>query len=115
MTLSRALLVALLPGLVLAGSLLAADPVSEIRDVEIKMVLLDVDEINNVKQTFAANLAMAMRWQDHSLVHQKPSSNRHARWVMPLIYIGLVADTLFATFTAAVDPGLTPGRIMLEI
>jgi hypothetical protein len=65
---------AMLICLVLAGNLQAAEAVPEIRDVEIKMVLLDVDEIDNVKQSFSANLATAMRWRDQSLAHAGPDS-----------------------------------------
>ena len=61
-------------GLAVAGNPLAADHPTELRDVEVKIVLLDVDEVNNVAQTFTANLATAIRWQDHSLVHQGPGS-----------------------------------------
>jgi hypothetical protein len=67
-------LFAALLGLALIGNVQAVGPVSEMRDVEIKMVLLDVDEVNNVKQSFSANLATAMRWQDQSLAHEGPDS-----------------------------------------
>ena len=67
-------LAAWLLGLALITNLQAAETITEARDVEVKMVLLDVDEIDNVKQTFTANLATAMRWQDHSLAHQGPGS-----------------------------------------
>jgi len=56
------------------GNILASEPAPGLRDVEVKMVLLDVDEVNNVNQAFTANLATAMRWQDHSLVHDGPGS-----------------------------------------
>ena len=67
-------LAAWLLGLALITNLQAAETITEARDVEVKMVLLDVDEIDNVKQTFTANLATAMRWQDHSLAHQGSGS-----------------------------------------
>jgi hypothetical protein len=70
----KKLLVICLLGLALIGNLQAVEPAPEIRDVEIKIVLLDVDEVNNVKQNFTANLATAMHWQDHSLVHDGPGS-----------------------------------------
>jgi gamma-aminobutyric acid receptor subunit beta len=70
----KKLLFICLLGLALIGNLQALEPAPEIRDVEIKIVLLDVDEVNNVKQNFTANLATAMRWQDHSLVHDGPGS-----------------------------------------
>jgi hypothetical protein len=71
---SLILLTSLLLSFAVAGNLLAAEPLTELRDVEVKMVLLDVDEVNNVAQTFTANLATAIRWQDHSLSHQGPDS-----------------------------------------
>ena len=74
MTMIKNLLFTVLLGVAVAGNLLAAEPPSELRDVEVKIVLLDVDEVNNVAQTFTANLATAIRWQDHSLVHQGPGS-----------------------------------------
>jgi hypothetical protein len=68
------ILFTVLLGLTVAGNLLAAEPLTELRDVEVKIVFLDVDEVNNVAQTFTANLATAIRWQDHSLAHQGPDS-----------------------------------------
>ena len=58
---SLILLTSLLLSFAVAGNLLAAEPLTELRDVEVKMVLLDVDEVNNVAQTFTANLATAIR------------------------------------------------------
>jgi hypothetical protein len=55
----KKLLVICLLGLALIGNLQAVEPVPEMRDVEIKIVLLDVDEVNNVNQNFTANLATA--------------------------------------------------------
>jgi hypothetical protein len=74
MTVIKKILVSGLFCLALTGIIQAAEPVPAMRDVEIKMVLLDVDEVNNVKQTFSANLATAMRWQDQSLAHEGPGS-----------------------------------------
>ena len=74
MTMIKNMFFTVLLGLAVAGNLLAAEPPTELRDVEVKMVLLDVDEVNNVAQTFTANLATAIRWQDHSLAHQGPGS-----------------------------------------
>ena len=74
MTMIKNILFTVLLGLAVAGNLLAAEPPPELRDVEVKIVLLDVDEVNNVAQTFTANLATAIRWQDHSLSHQGPHS-----------------------------------------
>jgi hypothetical protein len=74
MTVIKNLLIILLLALALSGYLQAAEPVPGMRDVEIRLVLLDIDEVNNVKQSFSANLATSMRWQDHSLVHEGPDS-----------------------------------------
>jgi len=74
MTVIKMMLVSGLLGLALSGNLQAATAVPEMRDVEVKIVLLDVDEVNNVAQTFTANLATAIRWQDHGLVHEGPGS-----------------------------------------
>jgi len=68
------ILFTVLLGLTVAGNLLAAEPLTELRDIEVKIVFLDVDGVNNVEQTFTANLATAIRWQDHSLSHPGPDS-----------------------------------------
>jgi hypothetical protein len=73
-TVIKEMLFAVLFGLALIGNVQAVEPVPRIKDVEVKMLLLDVDEIDNVKQSFSANLATAMRWQDQSLVHAGPDS-----------------------------------------
>jgi hypothetical protein len=62
----------LLAGLVVLTSsfaLQAADPLTGTRDIEIRVFLLDVDEVDNVKQSFAANAILALRWQDDSQIH----------------------------------------------
>ncbi len=74
MTMIKNILFTVLLGLTVAGNLQAAEPLTELRDVEVKIVFLDVDEVNNVAQTFTANLATAIRWQDHSLSHPGPDS-----------------------------------------
>jgi hypothetical protein len=68
------LLTAGLLALMLMESLQAAEPIHETRDIEVKMVLLDIDEIDNVKQSFTANLAFSMSWQDKGLAHAGPDS-----------------------------------------
>jgi hypothetical protein len=100
----KKLLVICLLGLALIGNLQAVEPVPEMRDVEIKIVLLDVDEVNNVNQNFTANLATAMRWQDHSLVHDGPGSiSRPLADVWhPSIQI-LNQQRIVATFPQAVE------------
>ena len=67
-------LAAWLLGLALITNLQAAETMTEARDVEVKMVLLDVEEVDNVKQSFTANVALTLRWQDKSLVHEGPNS-----------------------------------------
>jgi hypothetical protein len=68
----KKLLLILLLGQALTGNLQAAEAGSETRDVEVKMVLLNVDEVDNVKQSFSANLVLVMRWQDQRLTHEGP-------------------------------------------
>ena len=67
-------LAAWLLGLALITNLQAAETITEARDVEVKLVLVDVDEVNNVKQSFTANVALTLRWQDKNLAHEGPNS-----------------------------------------
>ena len=68
----KKLLVTCLLGLLLAGNLQAKVSAPESRDVYVKMVLLDVEGVDNVKQSFSANMILVMRWQDQSLAHEGP-------------------------------------------
>jgi hypothetical protein len=72
MTLIKKLMFAWLLIFGLAGHLSAAEPAPVTRDVEVKMVLLDINEVDNVKQSFTANLVVVTRWQDQSLAHEGP-------------------------------------------
>jgi len=70
-------LAAWLLGLALITNLQAAETMTEARDVEVRIVVLDIDEVNNVKQSFTANVALTLRWQDKSLVPEH-SDNQSA-------------------------------------
>jgi len=43
-------------------------------DVEVKIYLIDIDSIDNVSQSFVANLTMVLRWLDPSLAHHGQDS-----------------------------------------
>ena len=74
----RRLLVICLLGLTLIGNLQAVELLPGSRDVEVKMVLLDVNEVDSVRQSFIANLVVVMRWHDPSLAHDGPNPiSRH--------------------------------------
>jgi hypothetical protein len=46
-----------------SGSLPAQELPREKRDVEVKVFLVDIEEINNVSQSFVANLVLVSRWR----------------------------------------------------
>jgi hypothetical protein len=69
-------LVILLSGSALSQSLYAQTTAPATRDVEVKMILLDVDEVDNVRQSLSANVGLTMRWQDRSLAHEGPDAVR---------------------------------------
>jgi len=100
----KKLLVICLLGLALIGNLGAAEPAPGARDVEVKMVLLDIDEVDNVKQSFIANLVVVTRWQDPSLAHAGPApiSRPMADIWYPSLQI-LNQQKLVATFPKAVE------------
>ena len=52
----------------------AQEPALETRDVEVLFYLIDIEQINNVSQSFVANLYMEFRWHDAGLVHDGPDS-----------------------------------------
>jgi hypothetical protein len=60
--------------LCLTSSLQAQQAVTQTRDVEVGVMLLDIEEVNSVSQSFVANFYMNMRWQDTSLAHAGPDS-----------------------------------------
>jgi len=54
------------------GSLEAREPVHDARDVEVRVLLLDIQGIDSVSQNFTANLTIVLRWRDSSLAHDGP-------------------------------------------
>jgi len=79
MSAMRQLTIAWLFCVAILGSLEAQEPVHEARDVEVKVLLLDIEGIDSVSQNFTANLTMVLRWRDSSLAHNGP-----APIIMPL-------------------------------
>lgn len=49
-------------------------PVSEIRDVEAMLYLIDIEEINSVSQSFIANFYVEYSWMDPGLAHDGTDS-----------------------------------------
>ncbi len=88
----------------MAGHLGAAETAPGTRDVEVKMMLLDVDEVDNVRQSFTANIVVVMRWQDRSLAHEGtgPISRPLSDIWYPSLQI-LNQQKLVATFPKAVE------------
>ena len=60
--------------LAIMGSVEAREPANDLRDVEVKVFVIDVQGINNVSQDFTANLVMVQRWRDDNLAHKGPGS-----------------------------------------
>jgi hypothetical protein len=60
--------------LAIFGNAEAREPVRDARDVEIKVLVLDIKEIDNVSQDFTASLVLMERWQDKGLAHEGPGS-----------------------------------------
>ena len=52
----------------------AQEPAAPVRDVEVRIFLIDLENIDDASQSFTANLALAMRWRDSGLVHSGPES-----------------------------------------
>jgi len=50
----------------------AQESVASTRDVEVRMFLIDVENINDVSQSFTANLTLVLRWRDADLAHSGP-------------------------------------------
>ena len=50
----------------------AQDSVDSTRDVEVRMFLIDVENIDDVSQSFTANLTLVLRWRDPNLAHGGP-------------------------------------------
>lgn len=96
---SRLLIVCLLFCLA-GGSVAAAQP----REVTIDLALVDIDEIDNVSQSFVANFILAASWRDPGLAHPGPGSisrDLDAVWY-PAIMI-LNEQNLRRTFPAMVE------------
>lgn len=74
MPLPKLLSVLFLTALASMGNLHAQEPVEHARDVEVRIFLIDVENVDTVSQSFTANLTMVMRWQDQELVHEGPAS-----------------------------------------
>lgn len=70
----RQLIIGWLLCLAFVGSVQALEPVRDARDVEVKVFVLDIQEIDNVSQSFTANLVMVLRWRDASLAHNGQGS-----------------------------------------
>ena len=61
-------------GLGFASGPQAQESVAEIRDVEIGIFLIDIEEINSISQSFIANMYLDVRWFEPSLAHDNPDS-----------------------------------------
>ena len=66
---------------ILAAATLLASPGIEaqesaapVRDVEVRMFMIDLENIDDAAQSFTANLALMMRWHDPGLAHSGPES-----------------------------------------
>jgi len=68
----RKLLAAWLLCLFIPASLQAQGNSFETRDVEVRVYLIDIEQIDTVSQSFTANLTLAFRWKDPSLAHTGP-------------------------------------------
>lgn len=60
--------------LFVTGNTYAQDFAGSARDVEVRVFLIDVENVDTVAQNFTANLTMVTRWQDPALVHDGPVS-----------------------------------------
>jgi len=104
MSAMRQLTIAWLFCVAILGSLEAQEPVRDARDVEVKVLLLDIEGIDSVSQNFTANLTMVLRWRDSSLAHNGPDPI-----IMPLDDIGfpniqiLNQQKLISTLPRAVE------------
>jgi len=58
------------------GNLEAQQLARETRDVEVRVFLIDIEEINSVSQSFMANLVLVSKWRDPALAHNGPDSIR---------------------------------------
>ena len=58
--------------LIFSPGVCAQEPVDPVREVEVRLFVIDVENINDASQSFTANLAMMMRWHDPGLAHGAP-------------------------------------------
>ena len=70
-----AILLAFAVACLLAGSSAADEPTNappEPREVHLAVFVVDVDEIDSAAQSFTANVAYLVQWQDPKLAHPGP-------------------------------------------
>ena len=68
------LTILLLLSLTLSVSLQAQDVIEHEKDVEVRVFLIDVEQVDTVVQNFTANLTLVLRWHDPGLAHEGPTS-----------------------------------------
>ena len=59
-------------------SLEAQNSIQQEHDVEVRVLLIDVEGVDTVTQSFTANLTIVKRWRDPGLAHEGPTSIRVA-------------------------------------
>jgi hypothetical protein len=59
---------------IFTATLDAKELVQQNHDVEVRVLLIDVEKIDTVSQSFTANLSVVMRWRDQNLAHEGPAS-----------------------------------------
>ena len=52
------------------GSLQAQETVQQVRDVEVRVFLIDIEGVDTVSQSFTANLTIVTQWKDPTLAHE---------------------------------------------
>ena len=70
----RKLAVFLLLSLAVMGNLEAQVSTHQARDIEVRIFLIDIEDVDTVAQNFTANLTLVIRWQDSNLAHDGPDS-----------------------------------------
>lgn len=56
------------------GSLQAQESNQQAHAVEVRIFLIDIENVDTVGQSFTANLTIVMRWRDPGLAHEGPAS-----------------------------------------
>ena len=64
----------LLITLAFMGNLQAQESVQQEQEVEIRIFLIDIENVDTVGQSFTANLTVVTRWRDPGLTHKGPAS-----------------------------------------